>query len=326
MSGAILGIPKKEIDTKFNDIVDFAELWDFIDVPVKKYSSGMYARLGFSVAVSVNPDILIIDETLSVGDIFFQQKCFKRIRRLLDDGITLFFVSHDLTVVQTVCPRAILVDRGVIKYDGPSVECVSLYYALNAQGPKSKAPAAETSSSPSDDESNETVRQLRAEIMEHDICGSARSSQGDLGMEITGASFQNEHGDYNMSVEMMKTATIRIILKANQFIPLATAGFSLFDRMNNLIFSAGLTQVARGIRSFNSGEQRVITYRVQFSVKPGEYVMALGCAEADTADLNQGRTHHRLYGLGPVQVYVQQGAAVPFHGMASMPMEVSVLG
>ncbi len=86
MSGALLGIPRKMMDEKFNEIVDFAELWKFIDVPVKKYSSGMYARLGFSVAVSIDPEILIVDEILSVGDIFFQQKCFAKMREIRNTG------------------------------------------------------------------------------------------------------------------------------------------------------------------------------------------------------------------------------------------------
>jgi len=135
MSGAILGLSKKYIDRKFNEIVDFAELWDFIDVPVKKYSSGMYARLGFAVAVSIEPEILIIDEILSVGDIFFQQRCFTKMREIIESGTTFIFVTHDTAAVQNLCDRAILLESGRVDFVGDATEAVSRYYAKVGQKP-----------------------------------------------------------------------------------------------------------------------------------------------------------------------------------------------
>src|SRR5262245_58571758 len=108
LNGTILGLSRREIDTEFDNIVDFAELDEFIDTQVKRYSSGMYARLGFSVAVHMSPDILLVDEVLAVGDIAFQQKCLERIKALKTHGTTIVFISHNMHAVMEICPRVIV--------------------------------------------------------------------------------------------------------------------------------------------------------------------------------------------------------------------------
>ena len=103
LNGTILGMKRAEINDKFDQIVEFSGLKDFLDTPVKRYSSGMHARLGFSVAVHVNPEILIVDEVLSVGDYHFQERCFSKMREFVQNGATLVFVSHNLTAISTLC-------------------------------------------------------------------------------------------------------------------------------------------------------------------------------------------------------------------------------
>ncbi len=129
LSGAVLGLSKKEIDAKFNEIVDFAELWDFIDAPVKHYSSGMYVRLGFAVAVHANPDILSIDEALAVGDIFFRHRCRAAMEGFRADGKTIVLVTHDLNLVKGFCNRVIFFSDGNISADGDP-ECVTERYIM----------------------------------------------------------------------------------------------------------------------------------------------------------------------------------------------------
>lgn len=129
VNGTILGMSRAEIRRKFDDIVEFAELEGFIDTPIKRYSSGMQVRLGFSVATSVDADILIVDEVLAVGDLAFQRKCFDRIESLLKrQGKTVLLVSHNIRQVQRLCSRVILMDHGRIKADGPPAEVCDLYY------------------------------------------------------------------------------------------------------------------------------------------------------------------------------------------------------
>ena len=112
LNGAILGYPKEMLEENMQKIIDFSELKDFMDVPIKNFSSGMFARLGFAVATIYTPDILIVDEILSVGDCQFQEKCHRRIQEMLEQGTTLLFVSHSMDQVKEVCNRAILLDHG----------------------------------------------------------------------------------------------------------------------------------------------------------------------------------------------------------------------
>lgn len=114
LNGTILGLTKKEVDEKFNEIVEFSGIGDFIDTPVKHYSSGMYMRLGFAIAINVEPDILLIDEILAVGDAAFQKKCLEKMKEFHEKGITIIFISHSMDLVENFCERKILIDRGKI--------------------------------------------------------------------------------------------------------------------------------------------------------------------------------------------------------------------
>lgn len=115
LNGAILGYSKKFIEERFDEILDFAELREFVNVPVKNFSSGMYARLGFSIATMVKPDILIVDEVLSVGDYRFQEKCEKRIQSMIKDGVTIILVSHDLGMIERLCNKVVWLEHGSVR-------------------------------------------------------------------------------------------------------------------------------------------------------------------------------------------------------------------
>jgi lipopolysaccharide transport system ATP-binding protein len=127
LNGAILGMSRNEVKRKFDDIVGFAGLEQFIDTPVKRYSSGMYVRLAFSVAAFLEPEVLIIDEVLSVGDAQFQIQCMQRMEQIIKDGRTLIFVSHGAGVVQQVCRRAIFLQKGKIMFDGVTDDALAAY-------------------------------------------------------------------------------------------------------------------------------------------------------------------------------------------------------
>lgn len=127
LNGAILGHDKKFMDSKFDEIIDFAELRNFIDVPVKNFSSGMYARLGFAIATMVHPDILIVDEVLSVGDYKFQQKCEQRIQSMIDEGVTIILVSHDIGMIERLCTKVVWLDHGIVKDIGETEKICNEY-------------------------------------------------------------------------------------------------------------------------------------------------------------------------------------------------------
>lgn len=124
LNGAILGLTQKQIDNYYKSIVDFAELWEFIDQPVKHYSSGMYMRLAFAIAVHVDTDILIVDEILAVGDTAFQAKCFAKMEEFKKRGVTILFVSHSLLQIQNFCQRTIYISHSQLYFDGiPELAC-----------------------------------------------------------------------------------------------------------------------------------------------------------------------------------------------------------
>jgi len=127
LNGAILGMKRKEMDRKLDDIVAFSELSEFLDTPVKRYSSGMYARLGFSVAAHVDPDILLVDEVLSVGDWAFQRKCLEKMEAFVKKGVTIIFISHNLQAVVNLCSRALLLQKGTVVESGPTGQIVRRY-------------------------------------------------------------------------------------------------------------------------------------------------------------------------------------------------------
>lgn len=133
LSGSILGMRRAETTRKLDNIIDFAGIRQFIDTPVKRYSSGMFVRLGFSIAAHLDPDILLLDEVLAVGDAAFQFKCLNRVAELRDSGKTIVFISHDLSAVERLCERVLLLERGQIVADGSPAEVIDLYKSSDAR-------------------------------------------------------------------------------------------------------------------------------------------------------------------------------------------------
>jgi ABC-type polysaccharide/polyol phosphate transport system ATPase subunit len=133
LNGAILGMSREEIRQRFDAIVEFSGLEEFIDTPVKRYSSGMYARLGFSVAAHVDPDVLLVDEVLSVGDYLFQRKCIERMNAVIRSGATVIFVSHSLREVAALCQRSLLLEHGTMQTIGPTEEVLQTYLSRSQQ-------------------------------------------------------------------------------------------------------------------------------------------------------------------------------------------------
>ena len=127
INGAILGMNRREVEAKFEEIVDFAGISDFIDTPIKRYSSGMTVRLGFAVAAHLEPDILIVDEVLAVGDLRFQNRCIKQMQKIANSGKTVLFVSHQMTTVENLCKSAFLLSEGRIVFHGPTAKVISTY-------------------------------------------------------------------------------------------------------------------------------------------------------------------------------------------------------
>lgn len=196
LCGSILGMRRREIAEKLDSIVDFADVRRFIDTPVKRYSSGMYVRLGFSIAAHLDPDILLLDEVLAVGDAAFQSKCLTRIAEMKKSGVTIIFISHDLTAVEQLCNRVILMKRGQVAADGAPHEVIAEY-------------ARQASSS-------------FAPTIQRENAAHARPDHLGRRARITGVSFRNEYGDETLTFRTGERVVARLEYEANELVPAAS--------------------------------------------------------------------------------------------------------
>ncbi|HEV2220703.1 MAG TPA: ABC transporter ATP-binding protein, partial [Casimicrobiaceae bacterium] len=208
MAGNILGISRERVESSMGEIEDFAEIGDYIDQPVRTYSSGMQVRLAFSVATAVRPDVLVVDEALSVGDTYFQHKSFDRIRRFRDQGTTLLFVSHSPGAVKSLCDRALLLDHGVLLRDGAPDAVLDYYNALIA------AQRADYESRQGDDRSGRGTRS-----------GTAEASIESVEMRVGGQPAN--------AVRSGQAVSFRVRMVARAPLPELTVGVLVRDRLGN---------------------------------------------------------------------------------------------
>jgi len=317
LNGAIYGFTRGEMATRMEEITAFADIGDFIDQPVKTYSSGMMMRLAFAVAVNVQPDVLIIDEALAVGDVFFSQKCFKRIREIVHRGATLIFVSHDMGAVQSLCDRALLLSQGAMIFDGAPEDCVSRYFNLHKPAKDSGQAVAGVHPAVSPE--------LRRSLEALDVVGTAKSRHGSREMEIAAAVVVDGHGAATWEFEMMHRASVRVLFRANREILRPSAGIQLHDRMGNLVFAAGTPQLRFPLPKLSRGEEVVLEFRVALNLQPGAYTLSLDAAEFDEDNPNVGVFYDRVGGLGPLTVAHHGAGTLPFYGVAQLPMDISYL-
>jgi lipopolysaccharide transport system ATP-binding protein len=317
LNGAIYGFTHPEMAARMDEITAFADIGDFIEQPVKTYSSGMMMRLAFAVAVNVQPDVLIIDEALAVGDVFFSQKCFQRIREIVHRGATLIFVSHDMGAVQSLCDRALLLGGGRLVFDGAPEECVSRYFNLHS--PVTKQGEAVPGKHPSVDPAT------RDSIRAVDILPTAKSRHGDRALEIVAAAVVDGHGAATWDFEMMHRAAVRILFAANGDIGRPSAGIQIHDRMGNLVFAAGTTQLHFPLPALAKGQQILLEFRIALNLQPGAYTLSLDAADFDEENPNVGTFFDRIGGLGPLNISRNAPGSLPFYGVAQLPMDISYL-
>ena len=317
LNGAIYGFTRAEMLTRMGEITAFADIGDFIDQPVKTYSSGMMMRLAFAVAVNVQPDVLIIDEALAVGDVFFSQKCFQRIREIVHRGATLIFVSHDMGAVQSLCDRAILLNQGSVAFDGAPEDCVSRYFNLHT--PPARAGEAVAGTHPAVDAA--AVKAVRA----HDVVPAAKSRHGDRRLEVSAAAVVDGHGAATWDFEMTHRAAVRVLLTAKADIGRPSAGVQIHDRMGNLVFAAGTPQLRFPMPALARGQEVLLEFRIALNLQPGAYTLSIDAAEVDAENPNVGVFFDRVGGLGPLNVTAHGGGALPFYGIAQLPMDISYL-
>ena len=320
-SARLLAFPADYVASKQQQIEAFADLGEFFDKPVRLYSSGMVVRLAFSLFACLDPDVFIVDEALSVGDVFFQQKCVARIEAMLAAGTTMLFVSHDMQLVRRLCPRVLLLSGGRPEFLGPADEAVSRYYHGVGAGRATAtrgAPTVQTAAPPAP-----SPARGRDDLLRHDILRAARSRHGAGGLEVAAATFQDDAGRHQLAVTQMRTGTIRLLLRASREIGRPKCGLHLFDRLGNVVFAANTLQAGLALPPMRSGDERVVAFRLTFSIQTGEYTLSVGASEVTggAGDVDLLDQHE---GLGPVSVHADPDAPAPFYGIAKLPMEASL--
>jgi ABC-type polysaccharide/polyol phosphate transport system ATPase subunit len=287
INAIMLGLSKKEATARFDDIIAFAELEDFVDLKLKNYSSGMHVRLAFATAVQVDADVLLIDEVLAVGDAAFQQKCFDEFTRLRAEGRTMLFVTHDMGSVERFCDRAMLLDRGRVVDVSQPTSIARQYNQLNFASLKSR-PAVESREDPAD---RSQIAQVRSAWFE--------SPSG----ELATSSYQGEGLEVRMDVEFLTAVDDPVI------------SFSLQSESGHYVFvaSTDTSQVKTG--QFAAGTTAAVRLRFDNRLGPGRYRLFATVARHGTgADVFDAHVSSSIIVL----------AAHPGGGMVDLPHEFEI--
>lgn len=309
LAGAILGISRADMDRKFDQIAAFADIGDFIERPVKTYSTGMMMRVAFAVAISVEPDVLIIDEALSVGDILFQQKCSQRLHELVKSGITLLVVTHDVSFVVNMCQRALWLDRGRMRYLGEAGACVREYVAAMA-AMSGNAPA------PSDDFEALTAVPVPSAP---ELLLSDKQRLGDGGVKVVRAWLLHSDGGGGSSYRVGDWAVAVVLLRAIRHVRGVSAGCEVRDRHGQVIFATGLRVARRLITEIPAGKECLVTIRFRLELQQGQYTLDLGCGAGSDAD----NTWDRVLNAAVLEVSNAPDQEV-VHGLVRLPYEVGI--
>lgn len=309
LAGSILGITREQMDAKFDEIVRFADIGAFIEQPVKTYSTGMMMRVAFSVAISVEPDVLIIDEALSVGDILFQQKCSRRLRELASSGVTLLVVTHDLSFVLNMCQRALWLDQGRARFLGDAGACVREYVAAMA------AISGNTPSA-SDDIGTAPATDLPAapELALHH-----NERLGDQGIRIGRAWLLHADGAPGGAFRVGDWAVVVLLLEASRVVRGISGGCEVRNRHGQVVFATGLRVARKLIAELPANGRCIVTIRFRLELQEGQYTLDLGCGAGTDAD----NTWDRVLNAAVLDVSNPSDQEV-VHGLVRLPYEISI--
>jgi lipopolysaccharide transport system ATP-binding protein len=308
MSTSLMGFSRKETEALLPRIERFAEIGDFIHQPVKTYSSGMYVRLAFATAVSTDPDILIIDEALSVGDALFQHRCLRRIKQMQEKGTTILFVSHDPSAVRALCSSAILLNEGRIEASGKTIEVLNRYQRLIMD--HERAYAAHHSF-----EDGQVTVEATADSVDADPTLGLRSPDlkptyrhGDGSAEILSAEFLNAAGESADLVDTGSPVTVRIRARFNREVENPVVGFLLRDR--HAVHAYGANTDQKDVRWEKADAGEVVEVTFSFDCWLGTDLYSLSVAVHSVA----GKSYDWLDGVH----FFRVASATPLEGIANL--------
>lgn len=272
MSGVINGLSHAEVERRFDEIVDFAEIGQFIDQPVKTYSSGMFVRLAFSVAIHVDPDILLVDEALAVGDLIFQHRCINRIRQLRAQGKTILFVTHDLQSVAKFCDRAILLDQGLKLEDGPPEKVTQRYQALIFERERNRAGEGDDFFAQEEDGSLPLVNTVP----------HIHNRYGDGAAKIQGVILLDRAGEVVNEVSAGEELTLLVTVTVNKAISSPIVGFTIRDKVGVEVTASNTSYEGAVLPRVEEGEKISVAFRFKVpELRPDSYSISPAVAQGN---------------------------------------------
>ena len=297
LNGTMIGFSREEIDQKLDDILSFADIGDFIHQPVKTYSSGMFVRLAFAVAINIDPEILIVDEALSVGDAFFQVKCYHKFEEFKRQGRTILFVSHDLGSINKYCDRVILLNKGEKLAEGKPKEMVDLY---------KKVMAGQTEPQPDSVADGGTDSQAKpmaapdgslwcSKMEQNPNC----SSYGNGAATILDYCVMDETGRITNVLSEGEDYTVRMKVQFHQSASEPVLAVTIRDKQGTDICGTNTMYEGFNTGEVKPGDVRVISFTQPMTLKGNEYLVCLGCTGFKDGDFE---VYHRLYDVCLIRV------------------------
>jgi len=306
LNGTMIGFTKEEIDERLQSILDFADIGDFVYQPVKTYSSGMFVRLAFAVAINIDPEILIVDEALSVGDVFFQAKCYKKFEEFKAQGKTILFVSHDLNSVSKYCDRVILLDHGKKVAEGKPGAIIDMYKKILvsevSEDRKNKTYIVKNDT----DESDGSWKASLNINPKNDTYGSGKAEIVDFGVE-------DEDGNLCTTVEKGHECTIKFKVKFYEDVDNPIYAFTVKNLRGTEI--AGTNTMYEHIDTgyVKAGEEKIVKFKQRMDMQGTDYLISLGCTGYVGDEFV---VYHRLYDIFNITVLSQENK-IGFYDMNS---------
>lgn len=303
LNGTMMGFSKEEIDQKMDDILSFADIGDFVYQPVKTYSSGMFVRLAFAVSINIEPDILIVDEALSVGDVFFQVKCYHKFEEFKKMGKTILFVSHDLGSISKYCDRVVLINKGEKVSEGKPKEIVDEYKQILVKHDDTPLDVQSNNTECIEDAVWKSELKLNPNLIEY----------GEKQAEIIDFAIIDDHGDITSNIQKDTEFTIRMKVKFNKKMQEPIFAFTIKDLQGTEVTGTNTMYENIDTGTVEEGEIRIAEFKQVMNLQGRNYLLALGCVGFRD---NRFNVYHRLYDVCNINV-ISDKNTVGFYDMNS---------
>lgn len=310
LNGTMIGFSKEEIDAKLDDILAFADIGEFVNQPVKTYSSGMFVRLAFAVAINIEPEILIVDEALSVGDVFFQAKCYHKFEEFKEAGKTILFVSHDLSSVSKYCDRVVLLNKGEKLAEGTPKEMIDLYKKLLVnhmdEADTSETEAVEHEAAPQPIEDTRLWKEALSVNPDTVEYGNGNAS-------IVDFAILDANGNISGNIEKDTDFAVKMKVRFATDIQDPIFAFTIKDLRGTEITGTNSMFENKYVQPQHEGDERIITFKQKMSLQGGRYLLSLGCTGYKDGEF---QVYHRLYDVCEITV-ISEHNTVGFYDMHS---------